>query len=231
VFKKILLSTVLLTLVVLFFINGGQDYLSYETFNEHKVVWLDYAESNFWQAIFLASGVYILATALSVPGASILTLTIGFIFGRWLGVALVLVSATIGATVLFILARYLVADWARKHIDKIPAAQNMLGKFDADVFNYLLFMRLMPVFPFWLVNLTFAFTPISIRHYVIGTFVGMIPACFILVNLGQSLATVDEIGQLFSFEVILALVLFALLALVPVIIKHFKSKTDTVKTS
>jgi uncharacterized membrane protein YdjX (TVP38/TMEM64 family) len=214
VIKKILIVSVLLSLVALFFLNGGQDYLNFSSLKQHKDELLAYADANFWQTFFMVGGLYIVSTVLNLPGAAIMSLAIGFIFGRWYGVMLATIASTIGAVLVFWLARYLIADWARVQMEKMPATQKIMTKLHDDAFGYLIFMRAVPLFPFWFVNMTFAFSPINTRQYTIGTYVGMFPVSFVLVNLGQSLSKVDSMEQLFTTEVILSFVLIGVLALI-----------------
>lgn len=212
--KKLLLVALLTSFIALFFIYGGQEYLNFDSLKQHKSELLAYANANFWQAFFITGGIYILSTVLNLPGAAIMSLAIGFIFGRWYGVLLATVASTIGAVLVFWIARYLIADWARPRLEKMASTQKIMKKLNQDAFSYLLFMRAVPLFPFWFVNMTFAFSPISTKHYLIGSYVGMFPISFVLVNLGESLATVDSMEQLFSTEVIMAFVLIGLVALV-----------------
>tara|TARA_R110001606_G_scaffold399222_2_gene582432 strand:- start:85203 stop:85907 length:705 start_codon:yes stop_codon:yes gene_type:complete len=212
--KKLLLLTALLSLVALFFFYGGQEYLNFDSLKQHKSELLAYADANFWQAFFITGGIYILSTVLNLPGAAIMSLAIGFVFGRWYGVLLATVASTIGAVLVFWIARYLIADWARPRLEKMPLTQKIMHKLKHDAFSYLLFMRAVPLFPFWFVNMTFAFSPLNTKQYTIGTYFGMFPVSFVLVNLGQSLASVDSMTELFSTEVIMAFVLIGVVALI-----------------
>lgn len=207
---------------LIFFLSGGPQWLSLDNLKHHREALLDYAEQNYW-IFFLVSGViYILTTTFSLPGATILSLAVGFLFGRWMGTLLIVISATIGATLVFLLARYLIADWARERLRKIPQTAKIMQGFQIDAFNYLLFLRLIPVFPFWLVNLVPAFTPVSTKTYIITTLIGIVPGSFVYANLGRSLGQIDRLDQLWSLPVITAFSLLGLLALAPVIAKYYK---------
>ena len=96
----------------------------------------------------------------------------------------------------------------------MDSTQKIVAKLHDDVFAYLIFMRAVPLFPFWFVNMVFAFSPIKTKQYAIGTYVGMWPVSFDLVNLGQSLSTVSTMEQLFTGEVLMSFVLIGLLALI-----------------
>ena len=151
-----------------------------------------------------------------------LSLTVGFVFGRWVGTALVVVAATLGATLLFLAARYLFADAARRRMGTLGEKIN--AGFTANAFSYLLFLRLVPVFPFFLVNLAPAFTTIPLRTYVLATAIGIVPGTFVFVNLGQALGRIDSLQGLVSLDVLAGLGLLALLALVPVVVQRIRAR-------
>ncbi len=220
--KKLLIVAGLLSLVALFFINGGQDYLNFESLKQHKDELLAYANENYWQALLITGAIYIVSTVLNLPGAAIMSLAIGFVFGRWHGVLLATIASTIGAVLVFWIARYLIADWARSRLEKNDSTRKLMEKLHQDAFSYLLFMRAVPLFPFWFVNMTFAFSPISTKQYVIGTYFGMLPVSFVLVNLGQSLSTVNSMAELFNRDVILSFVLIGILALITTTIMRIR---------
>tara|TARA_R110002049_G_scaffold294179_1_gene480691 strand:- start:2073 stop:2783 length:711 start_codon:yes stop_codon:yes gene_type:complete len=227
--KKLLIVAGLLSLVALFLINGGQDYLNFDSLKQHKDDLLAYTDANFWKAFFITGAIYILSTVLNLPSAAIMSLAIGFIFGRWYGVLLATVASTIGAVLVFWLARYLIADWARSQLEKMNSTKNVMEKLHGDVFGYLIFMRAVPIFPFWFVNMIFAFSPIKTKQYAIGTYFGMWPVSFVLVNLGQSLSTVDSMEQLFTGEVIVSFVLIGVLALITTTVMRARKNKALVK--
>lgn len=229
--KKLVVISVLIGLTALFFIYDGQAYLNFDSLKQHKNELLAYANANFWPAFFMMGGIYILSTMLNLPGAAIMSLAIGFVFGRWYGTLLALTAATIGAVFVFWIARYLVADWARPRLEKMKATQSIMTKLQDDAFSYLLFMRAVPLFPFWFVNMVFAFSPINTKQYTIGTFLGMLPVSFVIVNLGQSLSTVDSLEQLFTTDVIVSFVLIGVLALLTTTIMRLRKDKVMEETS
>jgi len=218
---KLVIATLFIGGLISFFSLGGDQYLSLESIKANRDALLSYTESNYLQAALLALIIYTASTAFSIPGGTVLSLVVGFLFGRWVGTAIILVAATLGATLVFLAARYLFADAARKKMNSGVAAK-LINGFNDNAFNYLLFLRLVPLFPFWLVNLAPAFTPIKLRTYVIGTAIGILPGCFIFANLGQSLGHIDSLDQLVSAETLLAFGLLGLFALLPVIVKKFR---------
>ena len=227
--KKLFIVAIMATLVFAFFLNGGQEYLNFENLKQHKATLLAYTEAHYWRAFFITGGIYILATILNLPVAIIMSLIIGFLFGLWHGVLLATFASTIGAVLVFWLARYLIADWARARLAKSDATQKIMAKLDNDALGYLLFMRAVPLFPFWLVNMTFAFSPINSKQYTVGTYVGMFPVSFVLVNLGQSLANVNSLAELFTAKVIFAFILIGLLALSTSLLMRYRSRCGEVR--
>jgi uncharacterized membrane protein YdjX (TVP38/TMEM64 family) len=217
--KMVLLAAFVVALV-LFFALDGQRYLSLETIKANRDALLDFASRHFAAAIAIAFVVYAGAVALSLPGALVLSLAVGFVFGRWVGTALVVVAATIGATLVFLAARYLFADVARRRLGGV--GERIVGGFNENAFSYLLFLRLVPLFPFFLVNLATAFTAVPLRTYVLATLIGIIPGTFVYVNLGQTLGRIDSLDGIVSRETLLAFALLGLFALVPVAWKRLK---------
>jgi len=219
--KKIVLLFIFAGAISMFFLLGGQQWLSLETIQRNRVQLLAYTAQNYWMVFFAMAAVYTLSTALSLPGGALLSLLSGFLFGRLTGTILIVFSATLGATIIFLLARYLVADWARHKLTQNARAAKLINSFDADAFSYMLFLRLVPLFPFWLVNLAPAFTPINSRTYILSTLIGIIPGSLVFANLGQSLGEIDSLNQLVSPQVLIAFTLLGLLSLLPMVLKHF----------
>lgn len=213
------LLPIIVVLVVWF---DPSQQLSLANIREHRHALLAFTEQHYLTMLFMCGVGYSLSTALSLPGGTVLSLLLGFLFGRWTGTVLIVISATTGAGAVFWLARYLFADWARERLQTSTLSQKLLDGFQADAFNYLLFLRLVPLFPFWLVNLAPAFTSVSMRTYLFTTFVGILPGSFIFANLGQSLGRIERLDQLLSSETLLALSMLGLLSLTPVLSKHLQ---------
>lgn len=219
---RLLLLAVLIAGAAIFLAAGGAEWLSPENLQARRFELLAYAETNFWMLYLIWGGVYVAAVAFSLPGAVALSLLSGFLFGRGAGTALIVVAATAGATVLLVAARYLFADAARSRLERNAQAARLLAGFDRGAFNYLLFLRLVPLFPFWLVNLASAITRIPVRTYVVATMIGILPGSFVFANLGRSLGTVESIDGLVSGDVLLALGLLGGLSLVPMVLKRLR---------
>lgn len=219
---KIAIAALFVGGLVVFFALGGHRYLSLETIKANRDAFLSFADHHFLAAIAIAFAIYVGATAMSIPGATALSLAMGFVFGRWLGTAIVVVAATAGATIVFLAARYLFAESAQRRLGELGRKIN--EGFNENAFAYLLFLRLVPAFPFFLVNIASAFTAIPVRTYALATFIGIIPGTFIYVNLGQTLGRIDSLEGLVSRETLLAFALLGLSALLPVAWKKFKAR-------
>jgi uncharacterized membrane protein YdjX (TVP38/TMEM64 family) len=201
---------------VAFMLAGGYRYLTLPALAEHRD-WLSGLVQRWGlvAAIFYIA-VYGLLVALSVPGGAILTIAGGFLFGTWLGAACAVVGATLGATGIFLAARAGLGGFARR---AGPLVSKLEAGFRADAFNYLVVLRLVPIFPFWLVNLVPALVGVKLSTYVLATALGIVPATVIFASLGNGLGTVvdePDLGIALRPSVLLPIVGLALLALVPV---------------
>ena len=171
--------------------------------------------------------IYIIAVALSLPIATLLTLLGGFLFGLWLGLAAVVVGATIGATLLFLIARSSLGDALRSKAG--PLYQKVASHMKDNAVGYLLFMRLVPIFPFFLVNIVPAFFGMSVSAYALVTFVGIIPGTFVFVNFGQQLGSIASVSDLVSTNMLIAFALLGAFALIPTLYRQIKAKKETVQ--
>jgi uncharacterized membrane protein YdjX (TVP38/TMEM64 family) len=160
--------------------------------------------------------------ALSLPGAAIMTLAGGFLFGSLLGTIYVNLGATSGATLAFLAARYLLRDWVEsKFGNRLGPIQDGFAK---NAFNYLMTLRLIPIFPFFLVNLVSGLTRVNLATYMTATAVGIIPGSFVYAYAGRQLGTINSLKEIASPNVISAFVLLGLLALVPILYRKFSAK-------
>ena len=158
--------------------------------------------------------IYALACALSIPGATILTLGAGGIMGLWVGFATVSIASTLGATLACIIARYLLRDYVQnKFGDRLATINNGIEREGG---FYLLTMRLVPAFPFFVVNLAMGLTPIKLSTYAVVSWAGMIPGTLVYVNAGTALAEIESTSDILSPRLIIS---FLLLATLPMIMK------------
>lgn len=210
--------------ILAFYAFGGARWLHPEYLTTKRAALELLVQQHYAAALLLAALAYLLMAALSIPGGTLLSLFIGLLFGRWVGTAIIVISATAGAVVVFILARYLIGAWVRNRLQRYPKALRLLSGFERNAISYLLFVRLVPLFPFWLVNLASAFTAIRLRQFALATGVGIIPGSFIYANLGQTLGRIDSARALLTPPVLGALLLLGLFALLPPVVRHLRRK-------
>jgi uncharacterized membrane protein YdjX (TVP38/TMEM64 family) len=207
---------------IAFVAAGGHHYLTLATLAENRG-WLCGLVKRWGFAadlVYIAS--YGVLVALSVPGGVVLTIAGGFLFGTWLGTLCAIIGATSGATAIFLAARAGLGGLAQR---AGPLVAKLEAGFRADAFNYLLVLRLVPIFPFWLVNLVPAFVGVKLQAYVLATFLGIIPATFVFASLGNGLGDIVEepgLGVLLRLDVFGPIVGLALLALIPVAYKRWR---------
>jgi uncharacterized membrane protein YdjX (TVP38/TMEM64 family) len=222
VWPRALIVAIFVGVLVAFFALGGDEYLRLESVKRNRDALQAFVAMHYAPALLIAFLVYAAATAFSLPIAIVLSLTIGFLFGRWVGTFIVVAAATVGAALLFVAARYLFADALRKRLGTVGERIN--AGFTKNAFLYLLFLRLVPLFPFFLVNLAPAFTTIPVSTFVVATAVGIIPGTFVFVNLGQALGSIDSLKGLLSPELIGSLLLLGMLALAPVVVQKIRAR-------
>lgn len=219
--KIIILGVLGLGLGAFFYFDVGQ-YFSLEALKANRDDLLAYANANFTAAVILYVAVYVLQTAFSLPGGALMTLTGGFLFGSVLGTIFVNVGATTGATLAFLAARYVLRDWVEKkfghRIEPIQAG------FAQNAFSYLLTLRLIPAFPFFLVNLVSGLTRMPLGTYVIGTSIGIIPGSFVYAFAGRQLGSINSLAEIASPPVLMAFTFLGLLALVPILHRKFTGR-------
>jgi uncharacterized membrane protein YdjX (TVP38/TMEM64 family) len=218
--KKIVLGVVVLGALTAGLVWGG--HFDFETLKAHRAELLAYTHAHYAAMLVAVLVVYTVATAISFPMGIVMTFAVGFLFGRWVGTALVVLAASVGATLAFLSARYLFADFAKRRMG--PRLQRLARGFEKDAFNYILFVRLVPVFPFWLMNLVPAFTPVSARTFFAATLIGILPGTFVFANVGESLARIESPRDLVGAQTLFALALLGAMSLVPILIKKLRTR-------
>jgi uncharacterized membrane protein YdjX (TVP38/TMEM64 family) len=233
--KRLLPLAALLAGVAAFFALGLDDYVSYAALRDHREVLRSFAAEHAVIAPLAFVVVYALVVAMSLPGGAIMTIAGGFLFGVAFGTACAVIGATLGATALFLVAKTALGDPLRAKAG--PWLERMEAGFRENALSYLLFLRLVPLFPFWLVNLVPALLGVPIGTYVLATFVGIVPGTFVYASVGAGLGSLLEAGGEFTAadvltpQVVIALVGLGLLALLPAVAKKLRARRASASTS
>jgi uncharacterized membrane protein YdjX (TVP38/TMEM64 family) len=203
------------------YVFGLHEYLSLAALRRYQETLAGFVEQNPVLAPLCYVLVYAAAVTLSFPGASFLTIAGGFMFGSVLGTMLAVVAATFGASLIFLIARTslgeLLAEKAGQRI------QRLRHGFQEEGFSYLLFLRLVPLFPFWLVNLAAALFGMRIVPYVAATAIGIVPGTFVYSYFGQGLrSALGSGGSPASIQLLFGLALLGVLALIPVAVRRWR---------
>lgn len=212
--RRIILATLLVAVIAVFFIFDLGSYLTLENLKAQQVELGAWRTENPWQSALIVFVVYVAVTALSLPGAAIMTLAIGAIFGLVSGVILVSFASTIGATLAFLMARFLLRDSVQSRFgDKLKALNAGIEK---DGAFYLFGLRLVPLFPFFVINLAMGLTTLRTWTFAWVSQIGMLIGTAVFINAGTQLAKIDSLSGILSPGLILS---FVLLGIFPLIAK------------
>jgi len=223
-YKKIIILTIFIGIIITIRVMGWHEYLTFENLQKNKTVLKDFVSENYGVAVFGYIIAYTAAVGFSLPGATALTLFGGFLFGTILAAFYVNIGATVGACTIFLIARYILGDsLQKKYEDKLEKFNSELKK---NGHSYLLTLRLIPLFPFFLINLGAGLTNIAFFTFAWTTAIGIIPGSLVFTYAGSQLETIDKPGDILSLNIFLAFVLLGVLALVPVIYKKIKAKKE-----
>lgn len=221
--KRIIVALFIVALIILIRFSGLHELLTFDMLRQCRNQLLAITAQNYILTVGIFILIYIAVVALSIPSATILSLTAGFLFGFW-GVFYVNIGATIGAILAFLAARYLIGDWLQKRYKERLASFN--EEIAENGYNYLLTLRLIPIFPFFLVNIFAGLTRIPLVTYAWTTMVGIAPASLVFIYAGRQLGNIDKPEDILSWQILLAFVLFGLLALSPVFLKKLMKKKN-----
>lgn len=227
--RRLVPLALLAGLFLLFYLSGAVDYLSFESLRSNLDLLQQFVDRHAALSLLLFVGFYALGTALSLPAMSVVTVAAGVVFGLWVGFLGVLIGATIGASAIFLMVRTALADSLRRRVG--PWLARFEQGFREDEFHYLLALRLVPVVPFWVLNIAPALLGMRLRNYVVATVLGIIPGSFVYVWIGRGAAvtirlggTVDLSDLLFRPHVIGPMIGLALLSILPVLVRKLRGR-------
>ncbi len=232
---------ILLGLTVFSFAMGWHEYITLSNLIKNRSLMHQFVEENFWTSILGYAALYVIATALLFPAASLITIAGGLVFGAALATGLTEIGAVIGATILFLVVRTSFGSLLSERAG--PFLAKLAGGFKENAFSYLLFLRLVPAFPFWLINVAPAFFNVTVPTYVVATAIGILPGTFAYALLGEGLDSIIlsqeianpgcadagsceiDLSAAVTPEIIAAIVGLIVVSLMPIAIKRLRSKS------
>ena len=227
--KRFLPLGVIVAALTGFFGFGLQQYFTLDSLAANQEAIKNYADANLLTTMLGIIVVYAAVTAISFPGAAIMTLLAGFILGTLYGGISVVIGATIGATIIFLAGRSAAGDLLAKRGGNTVA--KLEAGFTKNALSYLFVLRLVPLFPFWLVNLAAAAFRVPTQVYIFATFFGIMPGTLVFVSVGAGFSSITEssdigIEVLLQPAVILPIIGLAALSLLPIIFKSALNADD-----
>ncbi len=226
--RRLLPLLLLAAAVALAFALGLHREFSLETLREHRGDLNAFVADQGHGAALAFIAVYAVATLLFLPVGAVLTVIGGFLFGVAHGTFYVVIGATLGATALFVIVRYALGDLFRARAG--PFLQRMEAGFRENALSYMLVLRLIPLFPFFIVNIVPAFLGVSLSTYVVGTLIGIVPGTLVFILAGAGLGSVLDqggslaLGTLLTPEIVAGLIGLSLLSLLPVAYKRMQAR-------
>ncbi|MBT3394512.1 MAG: TVP38/TMEM64 family protein [Waddliaceae bacterium] len=226
-FKRFIPIAIIIAVTIAAYFFGVGEYISIENFKRHRVFLLKLVDAHAIMAPLLYIALYTLSTALSIPGGALLTIFGGFLFGQPYSVIYVVIGATLGAIVIFLSARTALGETLSKKASG-PRMTKIKNGIKENAVSYLLFLRLVPLFPFWLVNIAPALLNISLWTFSWTTFVGIIPGTFAFSQAGTGLGSILDSNEPFSVqgffttEMKIAIIALAIFALIPIVVKKLR---------
>jgi uncharacterized membrane protein YdjX (TVP38/TMEM64 family) len=220
--RNILLLVLFIAVIVGLRLSGVGELLTVESLQRNKDSLLAFVRDNAVKAVVIYILVYVAAIALNLPGGAVLTIAGGFLFGTLPAVLYVNIGATCGAVLAFLSARYLLGSRLQESYGAQLAKFN--GEMERNGVRYLLTLRLIPVFPFFLVNFLSGLTRVSLASFTWTTAAGIIPGTAVFAFAGHQLETVHSVGDIFTGKVLAAFVLLGIFTLAPVIIGRMRKR-------
>ena len=226
--KRVFLIGAFALLIGGFFAFDLNQFISYEGLAANEAALKRAVADNPLITAAAYMAVYIIAVAFSLPGALWLSLAGGLMFGTWQGGLLIIISATIGAGCLFLAARYVIGDALRARAG--PALQKFEASFNRDAVSYMLVLRLLPIFPFFIVNLGAALVGVRFPIFMVTTFFGIMPGTFVFASIGNGISVVLQAGErpdlsvMSKPEIALPIVGLAVLSLAPMVWRRMKGE-------
>jgi uncharacterized membrane protein YdjX (TVP38/TMEM64 family) len=204
--------------------SGVTDYLTFENLKANKEILFEHVKEDYLLSSVIFVLIAIIALALSLPVGAALTLAGGFVFGTWVATIYINISATIGATLAFLITRYLIGNCIQKRYG--PRLNRLNEEISSHGPNYLLTLRFIPIFPFFLINLCAGLTRIPIKSFIWTTAVGILPGDIVYSFAGSQLGSINSTKDIFSKNILVAFLLLAALSIAPVLYNKIRRKQE-----
>lgn len=231
--RRFLPLAILIAAIVAAFASGATRFLNLEALQTHEAALRGFVDENRLLAIAAFIAVYAIATAVSLPGAVILTLAGGYLFGTWVGGASTVVGATVGAILVYYVVQTSLGEALRAKAEADGGRlKTIIDGVREGAFGYVLTLRLIPLAPFWLVNVAAALANAPLKAYALATLIGIMPATFIYSGVGAGIGAViargetPDLGVIFEPQVLLPLVALGLLSLATTLYQRRRKRTS-----
>jgi uncharacterized membrane protein YdjX (TVP38/TMEM64 family) len=220
--KRIALLIIVIGLIIGLRFTGVGKQLTLENLQSHGDQLRQFSNEHYLVSVIIFILIYVAVTGFSLPGALILTLAAGYIYKTIFAAVYVNIGATAGATLAFIFARYVAGQWVQqKYSDKLAKFNDELERNGS---KYLLMLRLVPIFPFFLINIFAGLTRIPIKTFIWTTSIGILPGSLVYAYAGEQLGTIRNVKDIFTARILIAFLLLAALAVLPVVIQKLRRK-------
>lgn len=212
-----------------------RDVLSFDTLRDNRMALIAWRDGNYMLAALVFTAVYVAVVGFSLPGAAVMTLAGGFLFGIFPGALLCVIGATLGAVAIFLAAKTGLGDALHAKLTARPGLiRRMESGLRENEISYLFLMRLVPAIPFFLANLAPAFLGVGLRNFALTTFFGIMPGSIVYTSVGSGLGAVfargdsPDLGLIFEPQILGPILGLCALAALPIVVKRFSKKTDIV---
>lgn len=218
--KPIILILIIVLVVSVFNITGLNKYLNLQVFLSNKNMIETYVADNYLASVLIYILSYIVILAFSLPGAAFMTIVGGFLFGTIVGAVYVNISASLGGLAGFFMTRYFLGNLVQeKYGDNLKRINDEIEENGS---NYFFTLRLIPIFPFFLVNIAAGLTKVTVKKFLITTSLGTIPGTLSYTFAGSTLRTVESLESVVSLRMLGVIIVLSLLSLLPIVYKKIK---------
>jgi uncharacterized membrane protein YdjX (TVP38/TMEM64 family) len=225
---------IIITMMILIYFSHWYEYLTFSSLSKYHASLNIWTQQHYFSTVLFFIFIYVAAVATSIPGAAtILTITAGFLFGLFAGTCYIILAATLGASILFASLQTAIGSYLTKKGNSW--VKHMKAGFKKNAFNYLLFLRLVPLFPFWAINIAAALLGVKFLKFFLATFIGIIPGAFIYVSIGCGLKSIfaknetPNFAMIFEPKILIPILSLAVLSIAPIIIMKLVGRKNAAK--